>query len=230
MADLAGPNTLGCDMAVGAITISSRRTEMGLQFPMPMYSTSLGVLVQTQTTASTGWSWTEPFSSDLWIAIIVTFIGWPILVFCIEAFTLKYSITWHEAALGMSEAYWRTTWALMHGETKEVASVPARIAGSTFAFLALIISSTYTASLATYLITQYGSSISGVGDLRGRSVASEPVYFDRLQSYYGIYPSDTNFTDTNSLMNVIKAVADGRITALVADLPVVEVSRRRCRH
>jgi hypothetical protein len=222
--DLAGPNTIGCDMAVGAVTISSQRIEKGIQFPMPLYSTSLGILVQTQASESNGWAWTQPFSVDLWIAIIATFIGWPILVFIIEAFTLKYKISWNEATMGISESYWRTTWALMHGETKEVASVPARIAGSTFAFLSLIISSTYTASLATYLITSYGSSVTTVADLRGRSVASAPVYFDRLQSYYGIYASEANFTDTNTLLDAAKVVARGDITAIIADLPILDVS------
>lgn len=55
-----------CDAAMAAITITSEREAMGVQFAFPYTKGSIGIMVKTEKGTSNGWAWVQPFSTDLW--------------------------------------------------------------------------------------------------------------------------------------------------------------------
>jgi hypothetical protein len=96
---------------------------------------------------------------------------------------------------GYSESLWRTLWVLIQGETFGVSMIPARLVVITFAFFALILSSSYTANLAAFLTTQSYGGINTIYDLRGRAVSSVEVYKLPLEERYRLQPSIADISD-----------------------------------
>jgi len=211
-----------CDIAVASITISTTRKEMGVQFAYPYYQSFVGVMVKADVGRTTGWSFFEPFSPDLWIAIAVTMFVWPATIFAIEVFSLRSKLTYKETYCGLEEATWRSLWALQHGGTFEVTSLGARVAVLCFAFFALIISSSYTANLAAFLTVQRSNAINSVYDLSGLAVSSVAVFIPQLKSQYGIIASDANISDVDMVVEQADLVAKGALAAFMYDNVVSE--------
>lgn len=61
-----------CDAAIASITITSERKDDGILFAYPYLRGSIGIIVKAENGNIGGWNWVRPFSTDLWIAIIVT--------------------------------------------------------------------------------------------------------------------------------------------------------------
>ena len=174
-------------------------------------------MVKSDAGVASGWSFFEPFSPDLWIAIAVTMVLWPAAIFAIEVFSLRSKVNYRETYYGLEEATWRSLWALQHGGTFEVTSLGARIAVICFAFFALILCSSYTANLAAFLTAQRVNKIRSVYDLTGLAVSSVPVYIPRLKSQYGIIASDANITSIEGVQEAAHLVAQGILAAFLYD-------------
>ena len=218
MADLISPKSDICDIAVASITITSERQNSGVLFAYPYYASFVAIMVKTGTGSVSGWSFFKPFSTDLWVAIAVTLLLWPTTIYFVEAFSMKPQIKTKNALLGVEEATWRALWTIQHGETLAVSSLGARIAVICFAFMALIVGSSYTANLAAFLTVQkVNNQITSVYDLPGLAVASVPVYIPRLRSQYGIIASDANITDIQSVKDTAGLVAGGNLAAFLYD-------------
>jgi hypothetical protein len=151
-----------CDAFIASITITSERKEQGVKFAFPYYKGSVGILVKTEKGTVSGWNWVQPFSMDLWVAIIVTMLIWPAAIFFIELGSLKRRIRKREAAFGVEEATWQSLWTLQHGEGMDVTSLGARVAVMCFAFASLILGSSYTANLAAFLTLKQVGNINSV--------------------------------------------------------------------
>ncbi|KAL4527734.1 hypothetical protein Ndes2526B_g08591 [Nannochloris sp. 'desiccata'] len=221
MAELAagiGP----CDAAVASITISTERQEQGILFAYPYYQTSIGIMVKSDVAVASGWSFFEPFSTDLWIAIAVTMFAWPASILAIEVFSLRSKVNYKEMYYGLEEATWRSLWALQHGGTFEVTSLGARIAAICFSFFALILCPSYTANLAAFLTVQRSNMIRSVYDLSGLAVSSVPVFIPRLKLQYGIFASDANISDVEGVVEEAELVAKGALAAFMYDNVVEE--------
>lgn len=213
--DLAS-GTGQCDIAIASITITSEREAL-VEFAYPYYKGAVGIMVKSEMSSGSGWAWVQPFSTDLWIAIAVTLVGWPAAVYFVEVLSLKARVKKKEVYYGIEEATWRSLWALQHGNIFDVTSLGARIAVVCFSFVALIIGSSYTANLAAFLTVRRASSIRSVYDLSGLAVASVPVYIPRLRSQYGIIASDANITDVASVDDTAELVAKGSLAAFLYD-------------
>jgi hypothetical protein len=176
-------------------------------------------MVKSDTGVASGWSFFEPFSVDLWIAIAVTMAAWPAAIFAVEMLSLRSKLKYNfkEMYNGLEEATWRSLWALQHGATFEVTSLGARIAAICFAFFALILSSSYTANLAAFLTVKRTNAIRSVYDLGGLAVSSVPVYIPRLKSQYGIIASDANITGIEGVTAAAELVAQGLLAAFLYD-------------
>ena len=61
-----------CDAAIASITISTERKQSGVLFSYPYLKGAVGIMVLRDEGHASGWNWVRPFSTDLWIAIIVT--------------------------------------------------------------------------------------------------------------------------------------------------------------
>jgi hypothetical protein len=160
--DLLSNNSDECDIAMASITITSERQLQGVKFAFPYYKGSIGIMVKSEEGVVSGWNWLQPFSPDLWIAIIVTMLVWPAMVFFIELGSLKPRVRKREAVYGVEEATWQSLWTLQHGEGMDVSSAGARVAVMCFAFASLILGSSYTANLAAFLTLRRVSSIDSI--------------------------------------------------------------------
>lgn len=62
--------------------------------PLPRAAdkSSLGILVKSTTSDGSGWSWINPFSWSLWLALCITLIVFPPVIFLIEFLSLRRRI------------------------------------------------------------------------------------------------------------------------------------------
>jgi Bacterial extracellular solute-binding proteins, family 3/Ligand-gated ion channel len=212
-----------CDVGVGAITISLERQNEGIQFTYPTYSTGLSVLVKATDSRSGGWAWVSPFSLNLWLAVGATVIIFPALLFLIEFGSLKRRIYAQDAIIGMDVATTRALQTLMSSEPLEVSSSGAKVASLVFLFMSLILINTYTANLAAALtVNQINSQITSIDQLRGKAVASNSVYLEKLRSRYGILAITLDNNNPNMLMDAAKQVTSGDLAAVISDRPLIE--------
>lgn len=93
-----------CDMGVSAITITLERQDMGAKFAFPYYNTGLAVVVRASIQSTSGWAWMEPFTADLWIAVVLTSLAVPVFLFLIEFGSLKRRIYLRDVVPGVREA------------------------------------------------------------------------------------------------------------------------------
>jgi hypothetical protein len=214
--DMAGADP-ECDMAVASITITSQRQDLGIQFAFPYYSSSVSIMVKGDSSSSSGWTWIQPFATDLWVAIVVTMLVWPLLLYLIEAYSFKPKVHVRDVYYGVEEASWRSLWTLQHGGTLDVTSLGARITALCFSFLALIIGSSYTANLAAFLTVKNVNAIRSIYDLGGLSTASVPVYIPLLRSNYGLLSADAGIADIDDVRTTAGLVARGSLAAFLYD-------------
>lgn len=67
-------------------------------------------------------------------------------------------------------------------------------------------------------VTRINSEIRTINDMRGKAVATEPIYVERLRARYGIYASEVVGLSNQQLA---KAVLSGSLQAVVDDEPVI---------
>lgn len=61
-----------CDAGIASITITTERKDSGVNFAYPYLKGSIGIMAEKDAGNIGGWNWVRPFSTDLWIAIIIT--------------------------------------------------------------------------------------------------------------------------------------------------------------
>jgi ABC-type amino acid transport substrate-binding protein len=81
-----------CTAAAAGITITTEREAQGVQFSYPYMKSALGVLVQSNPQSSTGWGFLKPFTWQLWLALLLTLICFPPMVFSLEFLSLRKAI------------------------------------------------------------------------------------------------------------------------------------------
>lgn len=113
------------------------------------------------------------------MSIGLTVIFLPIIVYLLEVMSIKRRVTLDDSMKGYVEATWRTLWVMIQGETMGVSMIAARIVVIVLAFVALILSASYTANLAAFLTLQSFSSVNSIYDLQGLAVSTVEVYQDR---------------------------------------------------
>jgi len=214
-----------CDAYIAAATITAERKMSGVKFAHPYYQGSLGIMIKNQKDLVAGWNWVQPFSTELWVAIIITILVWPTFLFVIELISI--SKTWGkagDAVRGVEEASWQALWCVTFGDTIDVVSIGARVAAVTFGLLALVITSTYTANLAAFLTLSKFAGINSVEDLRGRLVASTSAYISNLEAafgWFGVLTKNISSDSTESLKAIVGEVSSGALTAFLYDLPML---------
>jgi ABC-type amino acid transport substrate-binding protein len=216
------PEDGSCDIFVAWTTISAERTELGVQWAVSYYPGSVSILVASTPALEKGWGFFDPFTWDLWVAMGVTAVVLPIIVYSLEIFVIRRRIEAGQLADGYHESLWRTLWVLIQGETFGVSKFPARLVVITFAFFALILSSSYTANLAAFLTTQSYGDISNIYDLRGRAVSSVEVYGSVLEDRYRLQPRYADVSSLEKLTMEAEKILQGELSAVVIDTVVAQ--------
>ena len=141
-------------------------------------------------------------------------------IYGLEILVIRRRIGAREAASGYYESLWRTLWVLIQGETFGVSMIPARLVVATFAFFALILSSSYTANLAAFLTTQSYGGVRNIFDLRGSAVSTVEVYRDALVERYRLQPSIADISNLEAVRMEAEKILDGDLSAVVIDTVV----------
>ena len=221
--ELKNPNGT-CDAGIGSITITLAREEEGIIFSYPIMSSGLGIAVRASAPGSKGWAWIQPFSWDLWLAVGITILIFPILLFVIEFGSLKRRIHRKDLKKGLMASTTRTLVTLMSLEPLEVSAFGAKVAALFFLFMALILINTYTANLAAVLtVNKISSSINSVEQLRGKAVATNDIYIPRLRARYGIIATEVE-TEPEELMNLMQEIIAANLAAVITDAPSLWVT------
>lgn len=173
------PEDGGCDAFIAATTITAERTAAGVQWAYPYWSGSISAVVRNAEKNSDGWAWTRPFTWQLWLALGLTSICLPLVIFILEVLSIKRRVSLQDSARGYHESLWRTLWVLMQGETMAVTNLAARVTVIILAFCSLILSASYTANLAAFLTLKSYGSLNRIEDLQGMAVRIELLACNR---------------------------------------------------
>ncbi|KAI8104821.1 hypothetical protein M9434_003373 [Picochlorum sp. BPE23] len=211
-----------CDAFMASTTITAERTEMGVVWAYPYWSGSVGIMTKAVPDTSNGFAWTQPFTWSLWLAIGLTVIVLPIVIYAFELLSIKRSVSFKESFVGYSEAVWRTLWVMIQGETMNVSMFAARIVVIILAFVALILGASYTANLAAFLTLQSFGNVNSVYDLQGLAVSAVPVYQPRLLTKYGLVTVEAKINSMVDIEAEADLVASGKLAAFLTDAEVIQ--------
>lgn len=114
-----------CDVGMGGLTITVARQGAGIKFSYPTYGAGLGIMVRTSSVSTTGWGWVTPFTWDLWLAVGLTVLIFPLFLFVIEFLSLKRRIHTADLVPGVEAAANRSMRTLLALEPMEVSSLGA---------------------------------------------------------------------------------------------------------
>lgn len=211
-----------CDAFIASTTISSERTQAGVVWAYPYWSGSIGIITKSNPTTSDGWAWTKPFTWKLWLAIGLTVVVLPIIVYFLEVLSIKRRVSLGDTMKGYAEATWRTLWVMIQGETMGVSMIGARVVVIVLAFVALILSASYTANLAAFLTLKSFSSVNSIYDLQGLAVSTVEVYQDRILSRYGLKTVEAVISSAEDIKDEAALVAQGVLAGFLIDAEVAQ--------
>jgi hypothetical protein len=122
------------------------------KFTYPWFSANTGVMVRRTDTPDGLWKLFEPFETDLWIAIVVLTFG---VSFVLVILMGLAGLTDGKKGLGLTshgmlKAVYHSWAALLGGEDSEWHDWPGRTLRVGLLFIVLVVSSTYTANLASF--------------------------------------------------------------------------------
>ena len=109
IADLTAANGT-CALAIAGITVTTKRQAAGILFSYPYFHSGLGMLVKTTTAAPDGWAFVKPFQWSLWLALGLTLLILPTMVFIIEFLSLKKRISRADWMPAYRESTSRALW------------------------------------------------------------------------------------------------------------------------
>ena len=183
-----------CDAFISSTTITAERTEKGVVWAHPYFDGSIGVVTKADPSSSDGWGWTRPFTWQLWLALGLTTLLLPFVVYLLEVLSIKRQVSVKESLRGYNESVWRTMWVVIQGETMAVTNLAARCVVVVLAFSSLILSASYTANLAAFLTIKSYGNVNTINDLVGMSVSTVEVYRDQLLRRYGLRTIEANIS------------------------------------
>lgn len=216
------PEDGGCDAFIASTTITAERTAAGVQWAYPYWSGSISAVVQNTEKNTDGWAWTRPFTWQLWLALGLTSICLPLVIFILEVLSIKRRVSLRDSARGYHESLWRTLWVLIQGETMAVTNLAARVTVIILAFSSLILSASYTANLAAFLTLKSYGSLNRIEDLQGTAVSTVEAYQPRFASRYGIKTLLANITGPDSIIAEAGDVLSGQLIGWLHDTEVAQ--------
>uniref|UniRef100_A0AAR5Q5X3 Uncharacterized protein n=2 Tax=Dendroctonus ponderosae TaxID=77166 RepID=A0AAR5Q5X3_DENPD len=152
------------DMAITDLTITAERSE-DVDFTSPFMNLGISILFQKPTKAPPSFfSFAEPFAIDTWIALAIAFVVVSLSFFllgriCPDEWNNPFPCVEEPEFLinqfNMSNSVWFATGAMLQ-QGSEIApiAIPTRLVSGVWWFFVLIMVSSYTANLASFLVTE----------------------------------------------------------------------------
>ena len=216
------PEDGDCDALIASVTVTSERQEKGVVWAHPYFSGSIGIVTKAEATSSSGWAWTRPFTWQLWLALGLTAMLLPMVIYLLEVMSIKRRVSMKDAVRGYNESAWRTVWVMIQGETMAVTNIAARTVVIVLCFASLILSSSYTANLAAFLTLKSYGEINSVSDLIGLGPSTIEVYQDRFLEGYGLRTINVTVNGPQDISRELGSVESGRVSAFLFDREVVQ--------
>ncbi|CAF2663929.1 unnamed protein product [Rotaria sp. Silwood2] len=217
-----------CHLVVGDITITARRREI-VDFSSSIFDSSLRIVIRQTTSINVDlFSYLRPFSSTLWLLVLVGSIYAGILLCLLERTTneaLKNKSIISSAAMSM----WYSVSTIMgYGADFHVQTAAGRLLTVGLHMLSLVLVATYTANLASDLTTLKSNYfISGIDDIINGKIPYSRIGIvigSSLEDFYlrEISHGSRNFYPLKSLQDLYISLLNNNIDAAISDTAILE--------
>lgn len=245
-----------CFAGISAIGVNELRLSNGVRFSFPHYTSTLRFLTLLKISSTNDiWSFFYPFAPSLWMMIGVTGLIIPVLLIIVDVIywfgselNVRFNLVgfWsHFSRLlylsivnlmkpgpnDLQWAYETTTEIERHrnvlGEGQErVQAMPSYLLLLTFGFLTLIVCSSYTATLASFLSSSpVVATYQSMAELRGLPVGTTATYatgvLNLTQRYGVLIQTLSAFSSDGIVSNWLPMLRSGQVKALIADETVI---------
>lgn len=208
-----------CAIAIGMITVTKARMDMGVRYSFSYYHTGLSIMTYVLSTGPGLWSFLEPFQGDLWAAIVLTVTVLPLLVWYLEQNNSNTRRRWRcnpELLENLHSTWYDTLLSVFGLKPVPASSTPTRLVALYFTFLILVVICEYiSAKFASTVVQNQSTSIRSVDDLRGKAVSTHSIYQDRIRSTYGLHTGDIEWTGAPAFLEARTQMMEGRLQAYV---------------
>ncbi|XP_021753242.1 glutamate receptor 3.2-like [Chenopodium quinoa] len=222
--DLVSRITTGeFDAAVGDIAIVTNRTRIA-DFTQPYADSGLVVVAPVKKLSSNDWTFLRPFTPLMWVVTAVFFLVVGAVIWILEH-RLNDEFRGPPSKQIMT-ILWFSFSTLFFAHRENTVSTLGRVVLVIWLFVVLIIQSSYTASLTSFLtVQQLTSSIKGIDSL---ITSTAPIGF-QVGSYAENYLHEelnipkSRLKPLNSPQEYADALKAGRVAAVVDEQPYVDL-------
>lgn len=110
-----------CDMAIGAVRMTSHKRGLGIQFSESTMDSSLVVVVNRPAKDQGTWACLKPLSMGVWFALSATIAVTPVIIFVFETMFSSHSAYAYTLSRGVSVALKKAMWhAMSHALSVDV--------------------------------------------------------------------------------------------------------------
>ncbi|XP_028986320.1 glutamate receptor ionotropic, kainate 3 [Betta splendens] len=240
------------DLAVAPLTITYMR-ERFIDFSKPFMSMGISILYRKPNTTSNGFfSFLNPMTPDIWVYILLAYLGVSCVLFVIARFS---PYEWYDAHpcnpgsdvvennFTLLNSFWFGVGSLMQqGSELMPKALSTRIIGGIWWFFTLIIISSYTANLAAFLtVERMDSPMDSADDIAKQTKIEYGVVQDGAtmsffkKSKVSTFEKMWAFMSSRPSTSLVKSIEDGIQRVLKSDYALIMesttidyITRRNC--
>ncbi|XP_076008787.1 glutamate receptor ionotropic, kainate 3 [Genypterus blacodes] len=240
------------DLAVAPLTITYMR-ERVVDFSKPFMSMGISILYRKPNTTNNGFfSFLNPMTPDIWVYILLAYLGVSCVLFVIARFS---PYEWYDAHpcnpgsdvvennFTLLNSFWFGVGSLMQqGSELMPKALSTRIIGGIWWFFTLIIISSYTANLAAFLtVERMDSPVDSADDIAKQTKIEYGVVRDGAtmsffrKSKVSTFEKMWAFMSSKPSTSLVKSIEDGIQRVLKSDYALIMesttidyITRRNC--
>ncbi|XP_073341320.1 glutamate receptor ionotropic, kainate 3 [Pagrus major] len=240
------------DLAVAPLTITYMREKV-VDFSKPFMSMGISILYRKPNTTNNGFfSFLNPMTPDIWVYILLAYLGVSCVLFVIARFS---PYEWYDAHpcnpgsdvvennFTLLNSFWFGVGSLMQqGSELMPKALSTRIIGGIWWFFTLIIISSYTANLAAFLtVERMDSPVDSADDIAKQTKIEYGVVKDGAtmsffkKSKVSTFEKMWAFMSSKPSTSLVKSIEDGIQRVLKSDYALIMesttidyITRRNC--
>uniref|UniRef100_UPI0037E8EA6C glutamate receptor ionotropic, kainate 3 isoform X1 n=1 Tax=Semicossyphus pulcher TaxID=241346 RepID=UPI0037E8EA6C len=240
------------DLAVAPLTITYMREKV-VDFSKPFMSMGISIIYRKPNTTNSGFfSFLNPMTPDIWVYILLAYLGVSCVLFVIARFS---PYEWYDAHpcnpgsdvvennFTLLNSFWFGVGSLMQqGSELMPKALSTRIIGGIWWFFTLIIISSYTANLAAFLtVERMDSPVDSADDIAKQTKIEYGVVKDGAtmtffkKSKVSTFEKMWAFMSSKPSTSLVKSIEDGIQRVLKSDYALIMesttidyITRRNC--